>query len=102
MSVKVDNYFDNDEIEINKTYEKYRDEIIKISNDLRIEEFKEKLNKLREKENIIFRIKSIDKTSFTSNLNNSDNIESNDKKYVIEYFDSCLKVIIKNKNKDSF
>lgn len=92
MSVKDDNFLDNDEMEINKNYEKYRDEIIKISNDLKIEDFKEKINKLRERENIIFRIKSIDEISSTSKINDVDDMESRDKKFVLEYFDSCLKV----------
>lgn len=94
---------DLEEREINQIYEKYKDEIIRISNDVKIEEFKEKLQKLREKDIIISRIKSINEHS-KSNINVLNNASeiSNDKKLTFEYFDSCLEVILNIKNKESF
>lgn len=86
---------DFEDKEINEIYEKYRDEILRISNDVKIEEFKEKIQKLRENENIVSRIKSINSNSKSNVnvLNNSSEI-SNDKKLTLEYFDLCLEVIL--------
>lgn len=84
---------ESEDKEINEIYEKYRDEIIRISSDLKIEEFKEKLNKLREKENIVSRIKSLNEDSKTNiNFLKKENEISNDRKTTIDYFDSCLEV----------
>jgi methyltransferase-like protein len=93
MSVKLDNIEEKENKEINSFYEKYRNEIIKISNDLKIEEFKEKMMKLKEKENTIFRIKSIENIISISNINNPNDFLNSDKKFVFEYFDSCIDVI---------
>jgi len=88
------NSLDSEDKEINEIYEKYREEIIRISNDAKIEEFKEKLQLLREKDIIISRIKCINENS-KSNINEINNASeiSNDRKTTVEYFNSCLEVI---------
>lgn len=82
--------FEFEDNEINEMYEKYQDDIIKITNELKIEEFKEKFQKLKEKHNLIVRIKSIDNSS--PNINKPEGVYS-DRKMVIEYFDECFEVL---------
>ncbi len=93
-SLEKINTLKSEEEEINDIYSKYRDEIMRISNNLKIEEFKEKLQKLRENENIVSRIKSINECS-KSNINvlNISSEISKDNKTTVEYFNLCLEVI---------
>jgi len=93
-SKKHSKILENEYDEINETYENYRDEIIRLTNDLKIEDFKEKLQKLKEKENIISRIKSLNASStFNINTLNKESEINTDEKTTIDYFENCKEVI---------
>ena len=81
-----------DDTIINQIYEKYRDEIIKNSLELNIEEFKERLQKLKKEDDIISRIKSLNEIN-TSNANSNETKISEDKKNTIYFFDKCIEVL---------
>jgi hypothetical protein len=79
---------ENIDLEINKLYETYKQELIKITNNSKIEIFKKKFEKIKNKDKIISRIKSIIKKS--SILSNE---EISNEKNTIDYFNDCIEVI---------
>ena len=76
--------------EINEFYESYREEIIKSTNESKIESFKKKLEKIKDKDKIISRIKSINNAN-SNRMNDSDE-EISYEKNTTEYFDTCIEV----------
>jgi hypothetical protein len=76
------------DLEINKLYENYKEELKKISNNTKIESFKKKFEKIKNKDKIISRIKSINKKSSILSYE-----ELSNEKNTIDYFNDCIEVI---------